>query len=265
MKILAFTPTFNNRTALFARTLSDMRATAGMWFDWHVYAGAPGEEMRSSLERAVRDKRIQRADMHPHNRGQHYAFAAALDTAREEGYDFLLRLDDDIQSKTKKWLAKMVERLMAIKEAANDNLFRFVAAPYIKGLRNQLQPIGTLEKNGGYSVEIMEILGGACRLHPMDLFRDFHPDLYAPLGRRDPETVAAFLNPEFAPWDDASTRGYFIRFPDIRVIHRTDENEGHDSPLEAHARRMGYAWPYIPPTRSDDRGDQVTQAAGEGS
>lgn len=255
MKILAFTPTFANRGDLLERAVLDMRATAGMWFDWHIYAGNPTTSLKETCKKLVDSKKIQGAHFHPHNRGQHYAFADALALAREEEYDFILRLDDDIQGKTKRWLRKMVERLKKIKEEAGDSIYRFVASPYIKGLRNQLHPAGTMEKTAGFPVEIMDILGGACRLHPMDLFKDFTPDLYAPLGRNDPEHIVNFLNPAYS-----EPLGYLIRFPDIRVIHRTDENEERDNPLEAHYRRMGYAWPYIAPSRVDGGRDQKHSA-----
>jgi hypothetical protein len=38
-----------------------------------------------------------------------------------------------------------------------------------------------------------------------------------------------------------------VRFPDIRVLHQTNEIEQQDSPEQTQLRRMGKYWPYLGP------------------
>lgn len=235
--ILAFTPTFGNRE--IKETVALLRATAGCWFDWMVCAGASSEAQRTILDRALNDPRkmgIQYLLTWPENRGQHHAFDEALRVART-GYTWLLRLDDDIRPKTKKWLTRMLDHLTDLKRLSGDEHYRLVASPKIVGLQNPIVPEGTIEKGQKFQAEICTLLGGACRLHPVALLDDFKPDLYAPLGRGDPQALATYL--------EEKTTGYQVRFPGIRMVHNTTLIESNDTPEEALQRRMGRVWCYL--------------------
>ena len=238
---LAFTVTYGDRGDLrdFA---AQMRGTAGVWYDHALYLGDPSDRLRQQGEALLADPDrlgIQHLVVWPENRGQHHAFREALALARREGYTWLLRLDDDILPKTKKWLLKMQQRLEEIRKIKDDKFYRIVASPRIMGLRNPLQPIGTMHLGQSFPVEVMEHLGGACRLHPVELLAEFAPDLHAPLGRGDPEALAEYLA--------GTVAGVQVRFPDLRVRHYTDELEARDTDEQRLIRRMSRFWPYLGP------------------
>jgi len=240
--VLAFTVSYGDR-AFLTDAVSELRSTAGMWFDWAVFLGAPSPALRASAEALLQHPEhtgIQALLCWPENRGQHHATAAALKLARAEGYTWLLRLDDDIRPKTKRWLRKMLDRLETLKKTAEDEHYRLVASPRILGLRNPIPPQGTLDKGQPFPVELMPILGGACRLHPLELLEGYEPPLLDPVGRGDPQSLTDYAF-------DHTFGGMLVRFPDIRMKHETDKIEAQDSPAQAKLRRLGKYWPYLGP------------------
>ena len=91
-RILAFTCSHGDRRFL-PSTVPAMRATAGCWFDWVVVLGEPSPTAKAAAEALLKDPEgtgIQYLKTWPENRGQHHAFAVALDLARKEKYDWLL-------------------------------------------------------------------------------------------------------------------------------------------------------------------------------
>lgn len=237
--ILAFTVTYGSRDRM-QKTVPNIRATAGCWFDWAWYLGNPSSSLLSSAQTFLKDpggRGIQHLVCWPQNRGQHHAFKAALALAREREYKWLLRLDDDVIPRRKFWLQHMVERLEDLKTRKGDEFYRLIAAPRIVGLQNPLEHQGILDAGQSYPVEVMSILGGACRLHPVELLEEFEPNLYDPLGRGDPEAIAHYV--------ETRTGGFLIRFPDIKLRHPTKELEKKDSEAESLQRRMGRYWCYL--------------------
>jgi hypothetical protein len=236
--ILAYTPTYGRRPHL-PLNVPVIRGSAGVWFDWLVCAGAPEPPLKAALEALLKQpdhQGIQFLKIWKQNRGQHHGTAYALNLARKMGYKWLLRLDDDVTPKTKRFLKKMVERLDELKALKGDNFYRLIAAPRIVGLNNPLQPSGIMNAGQTFPVEVMTVLGGACRLHPVELLEDYEPPLYDPKGRGDPESLARYLG---------GAGAFMVRFPDIRVVHRTVELEGADTEEEAHQRKMAKFWPWL--------------------
>jgi hypothetical protein len=131
----------------------------------------------------------------------------------------------------------MIERLEDIKARKEDPYYRLIAAPRIVGLQNPLQHEGIMDVGQSYPVEVMTILGGACRLHPVELLEEFEPNIYDPLGRGDPEAIARYI--------ETQTGGFLVRFPDIKMRHPTLELEKKDSAAESLQRRMGRYWCYL--------------------
>ena len=170
--------------------------------------------------------------------GQHFGMQIALDVARSHGYEWLLRIDDDVKPKSKRWLKHMLERLETLKRLAKDDVYRLVAAPKIVGLRNQIEPVGKLTGLQGlnFPVDVMPILGGAVRLHPVSLLADFKPPLLAPTGREDPEAMLEYVS---------DNNGMMVRFPDIRVVHDTASLEAKDDAEAQRMRRMSHFWPWL--------------------
>ena len=236
--VLAYTISHGDRRYL-ERTIPLIRSTAGCWFDWAVWLGAPSPNLERIAQESLDDPRktgIQRLVMWKENRGQHHATNEAMQLAKTTGYKWILRLDDDIIPKTKRFLLKMVERLGELKNLSEDPVHRIIAAPKIVGLRNPLSPIGAIMKGQKFSVEIMDILGGACRLHPVDFLGDYIAPIYDPIGRGDPQSIVEYTH---------QMNGLLVRFPDIRIVHRTSELEGSESDSLKHQRVMSHVWPWL--------------------
>ena len=244
--ILAFTTTHGDRGFL-PDLIPACRRTAGTWFDWLVVLSGAADHQRIVAETFLHDpnqRGIQHLLTWPENRGQHHATAAALQLARERGYKWLLRLDDDITPKTRRWLKKMLERNTELHRAAGvEGEDKLILCPRIVGLKHPIQPIGVLEKCHGFKAEVIPLAGGACRLHPVALLDGYEPPLYAPRGRQDPQALATFLG--ISPHKNAEPKSMFVRFPDIRIVHRTRQLEALDTPEEAYARRMNQYWPWL--------------------
>lgn len=249
--VLAYTISHGTHSGL-APFVTAARATAGCWFDWAVWLGAPTSDLREEAE-ALLDHPgglgIQHLTAWPENRGQHHALREALALARAHGYHWLLRLDPDLSFKTRGWLSAeakdkrgrlrlgMLERLEWMREHSGDSLYRIVAAPRVVGLRNPLLPIAMLQPVGQpFPAELMDVLGGACRLHPVSLLEGFEPDIYDPVNRGDPQQMALWVREH---------GGLLVRFPDIRVLHPTDELEAADTPEQADERLYAQWWPFL--------------------
>jgi hypothetical protein len=247
--VLAYTCCYHDRGRL-KELVTEMRATAtaeGRWFNWLVCLGNPSERLRAEAQALLDDPAgvgIQYLKIWPENRGSHHATAQALSIARKEKYTWLLRLDDDVTVRTKEWLDKMITRLEELKERAGDSYYRFIAAPRLIGLENPIQPIGQINSGQKFPVEVVPILGGACRLHPVELLGGYEPDLYAPVGRGDPEGIIKHVVPSLINSQEED-RGMLIRFPDIRLIHRTKQIEGGDTETERQHRTMSLYWPWL--------------------
>jgi hypothetical protein len=236
--IFAFTPTYGSRRFLHD-TVVEMRAKAGLWFDWGVWGGALSAEALSDAEALLNHPQklgIQLLETWAENRGQHHATAAALAIARERGYDWLLRIDDDVLPRTEKWLKKIMERTAEMKKLSNDTRDHLVVAPRMCRLNNPLQPIGDMDLGQGYKVDVMGTLGGMVRLHPVSLLDEYEPPIFSPKGRRDPESITQYLEEH---------GGYQVRFPDIRIVHDTNKIEAEDDSYQRVCRTMGYYWPYL--------------------
>ena len=241
-KVLAYTVSHGDRPFL-ERCVREMRGSSGMWFDWLVCLGAPSQRLSREAQRLLDDPDghgIQYLVQWPENRGQHHATKAALDYARKHGYAWLLRIDDDVQFKTRRWLKKMIERTTELRGLIQAGLSEkehapdFVVSPTVLGLRHPVQSIGVLDKGQSFDVEVIPMAGGACRLMPMSLLRGYEAPIYAPMRRGDPQSIA----------EHAARRGaYHIRFRDVRVIHDTREIEKALGPsLE---QDMAGWWPFL--------------------
>ena len=244
-EILAYTPTYGDRLNILA-TVPDLRGSAGVWFDWAVWAGAPSPALRAVLEKQLGDPGrvgIQYLQCWDENRGQHYVTAEALTLARTMGYKWLLRLDDDVLHKTKRWLKKILERTQELQRLAGDPIRRIVSGPRLIGLKHPPPSVGQVQAGQSFQANIVDVLGGACRLHPVDFLADFAPDLYAPTGRGDPEVVARHVN---------QNEGLLVQYPDIRLIHKTDQLEEEDTADMKHRRRMSRYWPWLGSTSIEE-------------
>lgn len=243
--ILAYTPTYGDRPFL-STLVPAARRTAGVWFDWLVVAGRPSQQLSVEAEVILHkpDRTgIQYFKSWSENRGQHHATKFALDLARTQGYKWLLRLDDDIQFKTDRWLKKMVMRDGELREKSPQKLPYLVMSPFVAGLINQIEPVGFLEFGQSFRAELLPFSGGVCRLASVRALEGYDPPLFAPKGRGDPQSLAVHF--KVGQGFSSPSTAMFVRFPDIRVVHRTNQLEGMDTPEQSHERRMAKYWPYL--------------------
>ena len=195
------------RAKLFLSTLTQGRDTAGCDFDWEVHGNS---HLASSIaESTLAAGVIQRHVPHAWNVGQHPPTNAAIKRALDEGYDYLLRVDDDVEWLTKRWLIKLIEAEQALSTEGH----KFILSPTVHGLRNPPKTADPVEV-AGMTLKFIEegALGGICRLHPVACFRE-HPyesDVRLPMGLGDASGIGKW----------ATEHCYFMAYlGHIRVRH----------------------------------------------
>lgn len=219
MRILAFTVSRADtpkRGQMLLNTITQARATAGCEFDWHLYCQLDTIAERVGLS-ALTTGMIQELKAHPDNRGQHPPFNETLQAAQEGGYDFLLRLDDDGDFLTKRWLVKLLEVSAAFEHTA-------ILTPAVKGLKHPPPRLSEVEV-GGHKVELLTAaIGGLCRLHPVKVLVDkgYHSDVRLPLGSGDASGMGDWAMRQRDPIVP------MVWCKNIRVRHTTREQERED-------------------------------------
>jgi hypothetical protein len=235
-KVLVYTVTRCNtpeRARLLASTITSGRDTAGMDFDWHCYTSSDtlGANV---LESALSIDQIQRLELWPHNKGQHVANNDAVAHALSHDYTHVIRIDDDVEWISKRWMARLVEASVALDD-------KFVLSPRVRGLRNPMETSQVVEVSGIPLAFVFDAIGGICRLTPTSLLKT-HPwisDVRMPMGIGDAVGIAKWAKHHIIPMAYVTT---------IKVRHAqsTDGQEQSDpGHFEKHA--MFQIIPYIPP------------------
>lgn len=241
-KVLAYTVTRCNtaeRARLLASTITIGRDTAGIDFDWHCYT------TRDTLGAHVLDsafaiRQIQRLELWPHNKGQHVATNDATNIALRDDYTHLVRIDDDVEWVSKRWLARMIEASTKLGD-------KFVLSPTVRGLRNPMETSQVVEVEGVPLAFVFEAIGGICRLTPTHLLRDtpWISDVRLPLGAGDAYGIAKWCKSHIIPMAYMTT-------VKVRHAQSTDGQEQTDPQhFEKHA--MFQIIPYIPPYAAAQR------------
>lgn len=198
--------------------------------------------LREAREKAAYDATWEVWDNTTRNVGQHTAFNAMLDKAAHEGYDYLLRLDDDVEFMTQRWLAKMVE-------AATKLGPRFILSPTVKGLKHPPEMSQSVEVAGVWGRFMTQAIGGACRLHPVATLVEgrYVSDVRLPLGFGDATGIMR--------WAMAQQPAVYAMWLDhVRVRHATERQEEEDATYhDVHGtlQRVPYipVWPHDYPTQ----------------
>lgn len=196
-RILAYTITraaTTPRARLLLNTLNRGVEQSGYRFDWYVWVnGSPLAE--GICESAKRTGLIATYTAYPVNVGQHTPTNEALTLALEGDYDAVVRIDDDVDWQTKRWLAKLVEASTAF----NDE---YLLSPSVKGLKYPLD-LSELTYTNGIPIKVnyTEALGGICRYHPTTLLRKhpYHADTRQPMGFGDATGIARWAQQHMIP------------------------------------------------------------------
>lgn len=236
--IYAFTVTraaTPERCRQLVSTVTEARKTAGQEFYWHVEGSAADVDTLSTLRKAGL---INSYAAHRDNIGQHIAWNNAYDLAcdefRRHGYtDHFLRLDDDVEFKTKRWLKKMVQASMVFDE-------KFIISPTVRGLKYR-PPTSTLCEVRGVEVEFLNVaIGGICRLHPARVLAEhgFRADVRKPLGSGDATGIGSWAVEHRIPM-------VYLRHVNVRHARSNEAMSDEDRSLHDVFQHI----PYIPAWR----------------
>lgn len=196
-RVLAYTITRANtpqRSRLLLNTITHGVDQAGYKFDWHVFVN--GNCLASDIALSASRARLITGTMgFPVNRGQHPPTNLAIKMALEGDYDYLLRIDDDVEWETKRWLAKLIE----VSESFED---RAIVAPHVLGLKFPVHTSENSFHSKGLPCKLaFDALGGICRLHPTVLLKEFpyHADTRQPMGFGDATGIARWAAQHMIP------------------------------------------------------------------
>lgn len=198
-----------NRLGLTKKSFKWLRSMAGLEFDHYVADNGSTDGTAEWLEGEYAEGRLHRYYPSDENLGQNIAANMLLDWVCAEDYDWVLRWDNDGIPRTRRFLKKLVRCADDFKK---NNLW-CVLSPKITKLENPPRPF-MVGDDIGFDYEVVSMLGGICRLHPMNFFVDWRFNKFGALGFGEAAEVAdrclALNMPK-------------IRVPDIRVEHSEGE------------------------------------------
>lgn len=225
------------RCRMLQEMLTTGRKTAGMKAYWYMHASGVGERGRAVIEAAEASGLIDEAVFTKDNVGQHVAWNRAFEHAKAQGCEYFLRIDDDCEFITKRWLKKLVEASAVLGD-------RFILSPMIRGLKNPPTRSNKVTVKGYDLWFLRAAIGGICRLHPIELLDSDPPfvaDVRKPLGAGDATGIAAWAKERVIP---------FAYLNSVRVRHATARQEAEDA--EHFGRHGVYQYvPYIPDAEAE--------------
>ena len=180
------------------------------------------------------------------NSGQHRHTNFMINKADENGYDYLLRLDDDVKFLTKGWLKRLVD-------IAEDLGPDFIISPLVRGLSNPPPQTETLEVKG-HKVRFLEAaIGGICRLHRVDTLVDpecpYVADVRGPMGFGDATGIGLWCKQAV---ENKGMKRWMVYTEKVRVQHRLTTKKQREEDQGYHIyQRVFQCIPFIPAWRQD--------------
>lgn len=242
MRVYAYTITRANtpeRCRLLLETLTRGRKTAALPFHWHIHVNGEDSLAVAIVKTAHSTGVIDTYSVSKYNEGQHPPTNRALAVA-QAGYDYALRIDDDVEWLSKRWLAKLVE--------AADNLKRtgrhWVISPKVTGLRWQ-PPQAQKQDIEKVPVRIImdAPIGGICRLTPVAALNEkpYVSDVRAPMGGGDATGVG-----DWACRTEPVIILAYCQHINIKHAKSTDQQVA-DDPGHFSEHGLFQHMPYVPP------------------
>ena len=224
-----------DRARLLNNTLTLGRNTADYEFHWHVHCNGSGSLGEHIVESAKAVGVIDSYTVSQDNEGQHPPANLAIKLALEEGYDYLLRVDDDVEWLSKRWLVRLIEASQALGD-------KLVLSPKVKGLR-WLPPQSQTIEVEGVPIRIVEgPLGGICRLTPTSLLRlkPYVSDVRLAMGGGDAGGIEK--------WATRTKPIIPLAYCEhIRIRHaKTTNQQEKDDPKHFNDHALFQVMPYIP-------------------
>lgn len=234
--IYAFTVTraaTPERARLLQETITSARKTAGCEFEWNVWASGCSDVGKEVLSAAMNTGQIDRPWYCPDNVGQHLAWNEAYKQAVDGDYKYFLRIDDDCEFLTKRWLKKLVDA----SEELEDTM---ILSPVVRGLNHPPQTSNPVTHNGISLRFLREAIGGICRLHPMRVLKkhEFIADVRKPLGSGDATGIGGWCKDNVIPMA-------YLQFARVRHAKSTDDQIKNDPNHFLHHGVFQHI-PYIP-------------------
>ena len=161
------------------------------------------------------------------NKGLHVAMNLAHEALLGAGYDFIMKVDNDIEFKTVHWLKKLL-RAQALLAPGS------ILAPRVLNLRHPPE-VFARKRIGDFTFSFLDIVGGAARLMPRASITDFRFNERMPLAWGGDATFANHCARNVIP---------MAYVEDVRVRHMLDDEEQEKVNPEYFQRRTFEA--YIP-------------------
>jgi len=230
----------DHRRKLLGETVHEMYTTAKYPFDLTVYVNTNDTETTDLVDTLSFRYGFNIVE-YSSNMGQHIPTNDAIRIADKDGYDYLLRVDDDVKFMTKGWLKKLVE-------AAEELGPEFIISPLVKGLIHPPPQTDTVEVSG-VKVRFLEMaIGGICRLHRVDTLCDtecpYKADVRLPMGFGDATGIYEWCKRSF---EDKGLYRWMVYVEHVRVRHRLGTEKQRKEDPQYHAlQRVFQVLPYIP-------------------
>lgn len=246
-----------------AESLLRGQKTAGFPHEWVLYANS--WQMHEWGAWQWRNGRMMGTG---ENVGQHVALqdvlmhATGSDTCRERlmghrcefapklhmckpRYDFIIKVDDDVEWMTRNWLRKLIIAAHSIH--AFSGRWNLVG-PRVFGLTNPIEAAGEVSipsvVKGAKEIplRVMPILGGLVRLHHISFFKDYFLDVRRAMGSGGDTTIAEHARD--IPNDGKNSVGS-MACKHVRVRHCTREQQAAD-PEYHRMHRIMQLVPFMP-------------------
>lgn len=205
--VVVYTVT-RGKQALAKKSFKALRLWAGIDYEHYVFDNGSDPEMVSWLESEKEKGHIQKLFLAGENMGQNIAANVLLDEI--EWGEWILRWDPDAIPRTRRFLKKLV----GCAEVFVGYGIYPVLSPQITKLKHPPQPIGAGD-DVGFEYHVMRVLGGICRLHHYQFFRDWRFNKFGALGFGEALEVADRALELNVPK---------VRIPDIEVEHAYGED-----------------------------------------
>jgi len=228
------------RRTLLNDTIAEMYETAKYPFDLIVYVNTNDLQTVDLIETMAPEYGFTYR-LFMENTGQHIPTNDAIKVADEGGYDYLLRVDDDVKFMTKGWLDKLVK--VADKIGPD-----FIISPLIRGLLNPPPQTDTVEVRGVKLRFLERAIGGICRLHSVDALCDpeypYTADVRLPMGFGDATGIGEWCREAV---EKKGMKRWMVYVEQVRVKHRLGTSKQRDEDMVYHnSHGMFQTIPYIP-------------------
>ena len=221
-RIAVFTMT-RDRLDYTKRTLDSMRQSRpGHTYDHWFFDNGSTDGTVEYLETLLRDKRIKSLTASATNQGLHRTMNLAHDLLLGLKYDFIMKVDNDVEFKTRHWLKKLIRAQKCLAPGS-------VVSPKVEGLNHPPEPFARRNIDG-WSVQFLDIIGGITRLMPRKSIADFEFNERMPLSWGGDATFANHCERNIIP---------MAYVTDIRVRHM-DGTKGQESHNPDYFKRKEY-------------------------